>query len=114
MKVLRLVVVAFMAVSGSVMAEEITRMQSATSLLQNEEWEKSAKLFEEIVGDEPENALAWIQLARAYDELGEFDKELDAAQKSIDVTREELTLLLGGIDLQKTRRRSWYERPQAS
>ncbi len=85
MKVSRIVVVVvFIAVSLSVMAQEVTRMQSATSLMQDEEWAKAAKLFEEIVNDEPKNALAWIQLARAYDELGEFDRELDAAQKSID------------------------------
>ncbi|UCF41675.1 MAG: IS66 family insertion sequence element accessory protein TnpB [Gemmatimonadota bacterium] len=34
--------------------------------------------------------------------------------KAVDLTREELTLLVGGIDLQHTRRRRWYRCAQTS
>ena len=33
--------------------------------------------------------------------------------KSIEMTAEELTLLVGGIDLQQTKRRRWYQRRTA-
>ena len=36
----------------------------------------------------------------------------ESGEKSIDMTREELTLLLGGIDLQGAKRRRWYKRPE--
>ena len=36
----------------------------------------------------------------------------DSPEKSIDMTPEELTLLLGGIDLEGAKRRRWYKRPE--
>lgn len=36
----------------------------------------------------------------------------ESGEKSIDMTREELTLLLGGIDLEGAKRRRWYKRPE--
>ena len=37
----------------------------------------------------------------------------ESAEKTIDMTPEELALLLGGIDLRAARRRRWYVRPDA-
>ncbi len=36
----------------------------------------------------------------------------DSSERSIDMTPEELTLLLGGIDLEGAKRRRWYKRPE--
>lgn len=36
----------------------------------------------------------------------------ESGEKSIDMTPEELALLLGGIDLEGAKRRRWYKRPQ--
>lgn len=38
----------------------------------------------------------------------------ESETESIDITPEELTLLLGGIDLHDAKRRAWYERPDAT
>ena len=38
----------------------------------------------------------------------------ESEEKSIDITPEELTLLLGGIDLRDAKRRRWYKRPGTS
>ena len=37
----------------------------------------------------------------------------DSSASTIDMTPEELALLLGGIDLHGAKRRAWYERPEA-
>lgn len=59
-------------------------MDLANLLLQEQKWPEAVKVLENIVSKEPGNALAWIQLARAYDGVGEHDKQIEAAQKAID------------------------------
>ena len=38
----------------------------------------------------------------------------DSTETTIDMTPEELTMLIGGIDLREAKRRRWYSRPEAS
>jgi tetratricopeptide (TPR) repeat protein len=84
MKAIRPVIVLLLcSISLGVIAQP-GPMDLAALLIKEQKWEEAARVLQNIVSKEPGNALAWMQLSRSYDELGEYDKELEAAQKAID------------------------------
>lgn len=84
MKLVRPVVVLLLCSVSLGVTAQPGPMDLAALLIKEQKWEEAARVLENVVSKEPGNAIAWMQLSRSYDELGEFDKELDAAQKAID------------------------------
>jgi tetratricopeptide (TPR) repeat protein len=82
LRLVTLCLVLAIALGGA--AQEPGPMHVANLLMQEAKWEQAEGVLEKVVKDDPKNALAWMQLTRVYDEIGEYDKELDAAQKAID------------------------------
>jgi tetratricopeptide (TPR) repeat protein len=59
-------------------------MDLAGLLIREQKWEEAERVLENVVREEPANAMAWMQLARAYDARGKHDEMIDAARKAID------------------------------
>ena len=54
----------------------------------------------------------WVSAKRL--ERGTFSWPPDAKAKAIELKHEELAALLGGLDLDRSRRRRWYRTPDAN
>ncbi len=64
-----------------------TRMAAANALLQSQKWDEAVKAYEAITVDEPNNGLAWFQLAWARHGLGQYQAALDALQKPLQLSK---------------------------
>jgi transposase len=52
----------------------------------------------------------WVSAKRL--EKGTFYWPLDSGERAVELAREELAALLGGLDLHRARRRRWYREPR--
>jgi len=59
-----------------------------------------------------EDSTAEVDMNVAMTDAGGF-VELQGTAEGVPFTREQLTMLLGGIDLAQTRERKWYRKPLA-
>src|SRR5438105_1793904 len=66
-------------------AGEEPTMSSAMARLQASDFAGAARILEQVTAREPKNGRAWRNLAMAYQNLKQWDREIDANQRALEV-----------------------------
>ncbi len=74
----------FMTSTGFAQTQPSTKMASASELFQAKKWAEAAQAYEDVVKDQPNNAVAMYNAACAYARLKQNDKALDWLSKALN------------------------------
>lgn len=64
--------------------EKANAAREANAAYESQDWQKVARLYQQIAGEEPKNPRTWFRLATSLHEIGEQTKAIAAYQKSME------------------------------
>jgi hypothetical protein len=82
---MRCLCAAMVFVATQTFAQSPGAMQQVSDLMAASKWAEAAAALEGIVATDSSNGAAWLQLARAYDETKQYDREVEAALRVVDL-----------------------------